>query len=47
MVQKTIIVHKAKERYKKAKAEVDQLKEQVAKREVELQHLLDARMAQL
>ena len=35
------IADKAKERYETAKAEVDHLKEQATKREVELQHLLD------
>ena len=41
------IADKAKEHYAKAKSEADHLKKQATKCEVDLQQLLDVRMAQL
>ena len=45
LVVQMVTVDKAKERYEKAKAKVDWIKEQVAKSDVELQQLLHNRTA--
>ena len=47
LVVQMVTVDKAKERYEKAKAKVDWIKEQVAKSDVELQQLLHDWTAQL